>query len=89
MIEKNYGQSADRYGVNVSSGGKMRTYTATAFPGSVCLSRALGNNQFDDVLTVNPDRSTRITGPLVLSNKLCINNTCLEEKDLIKIKALP
>jgi hypothetical protein len=88
MIEKNFGQSSDRYGVDASSG-KMRTYTASAFPGSVSLSRALANNQFDDVLTVNPDRSTNITGPLMLSDRVCINSTCLVESDLAKIKALP
>lgn len=89
IIEKNFGQSADRYGVDIAPGGKMRAYTASAFPGSLSLSRALPNNQFDDVLTVNPDRSTNITGPLMLKDKVCINNTCLVEADLTKIKALP
>jgi hypothetical protein len=56
LIEKNFGSSGDRYGIGYSAG-VTRMYAATAYPGKTSLSQAKADGSFDDVLTINSDKS--------------------------------
>lgn len=53
LVERNYGQDADRYGVGQWPDGNTRVYAASAYPGKVNLSFARGNNTFYDAQTVH------------------------------------
>jgi hypothetical protein len=71
MIEKTYGQNNDRYGVGQFPNGSMRMYTASHFkPATAGLSLAKADGTFDDVLTIDTNKSTRIHGDLDVQNKL-------------------
>jgi hypothetical protein len=66
LVEKRYSWSdyGDRYGVGQFPKGQTKMYTATNYPGNVSMSLAKKDGNFDDIITVNPDRSTNINGPL-------------------------
>ena len=88
LIEKKYAGNGDRYGVGQFNNGVTRTYTATAYPGKVAMSLAKSDGSFDDIVMVNPDRSTNVAGNLnVQGQSLCINNACLTQDDINKIKS--
>lgn len=71
MIEKNYGTNDDRYGVGQFPGGAMRMYTSSQYkPATVALSLAKKDGSFDDVLTIDTDKTTRIHGDLDVQNKI-------------------
>lgn len=61
MVERNYGQDADRYGMGQFSSGATRLYAATAYPGTVNLSFAQGGNNFYDALRVYNQRGIYTT----------------------------
>jgi len=66
LVEKRYNWQnyGDRYGVGQYPGGKMKMYTATTYPGNVSMSLANADGSFKDVVTVNPDTTVDINGPL-------------------------
>ena len=68
LIEKRNSMSdyGDRYGIGQFPNGQTKMYTATNYPGNVSMSLAKKDGNFDDIITVNPDRSTNINGPLKL-----------------------
>ncbi len=78
MIEKNYGTNDNRYGVGQFPGGAMRVYTASSSaykPATVSLSLAKADGNFDDVLTIDTDKTTRINGDLDVQNKIHFGKT--------------
>jgi hypothetical protein len=63
MIERQFG--SDRYGIGQFDN-KTRVYTAN----SLALSIANPNNTFDDILSINSDKSTQIKGPVKINHQL-------------------
>jgi hypothetical protein len=70
LIEKRYNLQnyGDRYGVGQFPNGQMKMYAATSFPGNVSMSLARVDGTFDDIITVNPNKSVNIKGPLNVIN---------------------
>jgi hypothetical protein len=70
LIEKRYNLQnyGDRYGVGQFPNGQMKMYAATSFPGNVSMSLARADGTFDDIITVNPNKSVNIKGPLNVIN---------------------
>jgi hypothetical protein len=72
LVEKRYNWSdyGDRYGVGQFPRGQTKMYTATNYPGNASISLARKDGSFDDIVTVNPDRSTNINGALKMRHNL-------------------
>ena len=66
MLQKQYGSNKDsRYGVGQFPAGQMRMYGATDNPdAAVSLSLARADGEFDDIVNVQTDRSTNVSGQL-------------------------
>lgn len=98
LIERNMGTNANRSGVGAFQGGATRVYAAdvTSVPSaSINFSFAKADGTFDDVVTVNAYKQTTVNGPMNIlgkmstNNQICINDTCLTESDLQKLKSIP
>lgn len=98
LVERNMGTNDNRAGIGSFLGGATRVYAAnaTSVPSaSINFSFAKSDGTFDDVVTVNAYKETTINGPtnivgkLSTTNQMCINNTCLTESDIQKLKGLP
>ena len=98
MIERNYGNVDDRYGIGQFAGGATRVYGAGAYgPATVNLSIAKNNGAFDDVLTANTKGEVIINGDLdvkrnMYGRTICIGDAkdrvCLSKDELVAVKQL-
>ena len=80
LIEKRYGNAADRYGISQENNGTVHLYAANAYgPSTVNLSYATGEGTYKPVLTARKDNKVQING------QLCIGNTCINETQLGKM----
>ena len=71
MVEKTYGVNDNRYGIGQFPGGAMRMYTGLGHkPATAGLSLAKADGSFDDVLTIDTDKTTRIHGDLDVQKKI-------------------
>ena len=80
----------DRYGMGLFSNGSMRMYTS-GFNGlgSVNLSVARGDSNYDDIITVNNNKTVDIKGTtnMTKGNAFCFPKTCLRETPEGKLQA--
>lgn len=88
LVEKRYGSDGDRYGVGQFNNGMTRMYTATAYPGKVAMSLAKTDGSFDDIVTVNPDRSTSVSTKMTVGDSFCVGTTCVDPTQFQKLKNL-
>ena len=70
MVEKKYNNNnADRYGVGQYGNGRMRMYTATAYPpATVGLGFANAKGEIDDILVANRSGAVSIKGAVATGN---------------------
>lgn len=71
MVEKTYGTNDNRYGIGQFSNGTMRMYAGSGHkPATAGLSLAKADGTFDDVLTIDTNKNTRVHGDLDVQKKI-------------------
>jgi hypothetical protein len=76
LIEKNYGANQNKYGVGQFATGAMRVYSPqVSGSATVNLSLVNTNGSYDDIIKVQTNRTTNITGPLNVANDTQINGS--------------
>jgi hypothetical protein len=88
MIEKRYGgQDANSWGLGQFNNGTMRMYGGTTYgPGTVNMSLARANGQFDDIVSVGTNGQTSIKNKLNVGGDLCLQDVCLTKAELLQLK---